>query len=211
MTKPNFEISADTRLLYQVLARVQPGQTVSYARLSEAVGYAVSGSTTHLQSALRMATTNDEAVFDNIRGEGYRRLTDEEIISAATRDTDSLRRKARRAARKLATVSDFSAMPPEAHRAQRAAFALRRHHGHDQAKGHRPVARERAGSGQRTAPAQDARRLPEARGERRLMPKINEIPSRRHRSRSSKRDISGAPPAKARSSTASTARACRTS
>lgn len=113
MTKPNFEISVDTRLLYQELKKIKTGEDISYEVLSKAVGYQLEGANSHLQSAIRMAFTNDGMVFDNIRGTGYRRLTDEEIIDAATRDTDSLRRKSRKSAKRLASVSNFASMAPE--------------------------------------------------------------------------------------------------
>ena len=113
MSKPNFEIAVDTRLLHQALSKVRPGEEISYAKLSEVVGYKVDGANTNLQSAIRRCFSNDEIVFDNIRGTGYRRLTDEEIISAATRDTDALRRKSRKAAKKLAVVTTVNEMAPE--------------------------------------------------------------------------------------------------
>lgn len=113
MSKPSFEIAVDTRLLHQTLSKAKPGDEISYAKLSEAVGYPVAGDNAHLQSAIRRCFSNDEMVFDNIRGVGYRRLTDEEIVSAATRDTDALRRRSRKAAKRLASVTTVDSMAPE--------------------------------------------------------------------------------------------------
>ena len=113
MTKPNFEISVETRLLYQALVKIKPGEDIAYTTLTEAVGYKVEGGNSHLQSAINQCFRNDGIVFDNIRGVGYRRLTDSEIVDAATRDTDAIRRKSRKAAKRLASVSKFEALPPE--------------------------------------------------------------------------------------------------
>lgn len=113
MTKPNFEIAVDTRLLYQALTKLRPGEQITYAQLGEVVGYKIEGSNSHLQSAIRRCFSIDDMVFDNIRGEGYRRLTDAEIVDAATRDTDALRRKSRKAAKRLASVTTVDQMAPE--------------------------------------------------------------------------------------------------
>lgn len=113
MAQPNFEIAIDTRLLYQRLKEVAVGSDVTYPDLSKVVSRAVRGADSHLQAAIRMCQTNDRIVFDNIRGVGYRRLNDEQIIDSATRDTDALRRRSRRAAKKLTMVNDFAALPSE--------------------------------------------------------------------------------------------------
>jgi hypothetical protein len=129
MPKPNFETAMETKLLAKRLLQAAPGGTVSYADLSREVGYAVTGADSHLQSALRQCLSQENAVFDNIRGEGYRRLTDEEIVSASSRDAERLRRGARRAIVKLSSVKDFSAMPPEKrleHNARLSLFAVMR-------------------------------------------------------------------------------------
>jgi hypothetical protein len=113
MPRPNFEISTDTALLYHDLVRIPPGGEITYTALSESMGREIAGGDPHLQTALRRALTLDGAVFDNIRGVGYRRLKDEEIVAASTRDTDGIRRKSRRAARKLSAVEDYTALPAD--------------------------------------------------------------------------------------------------
>lgn len=112
-SKPNFEIATDTRLLYQALMKVKPGSEITYTALSKDMGRHIEGADPYLQSAIRRAFKNDGAVFDNIRGKGYRRLLDNEIVAGSVGDTDALRRKARRSARKLAAVENVADLPQE--------------------------------------------------------------------------------------------------
>lgn len=112
--KPHFEIATDTRLLYQELTKVKVGEEITYTALAKEMGREIKGSDPYLQSAIRRAFHLDGAVFDNIRGVGYRRLNDQEIVAASAGDTDALRRKARRSAKRLTAIEDFTALPPEA-------------------------------------------------------------------------------------------------
>ena len=109
--RPTFEISIDTKLLYDELIASKAGDVVTYQQLGKAVSRVVTGGDPYLQSALHRAFKNDDAVFDNVRSVGYRRLTDAEIVKLSTKDTDTIRRRSRRAGEKLTKVVDFSALP----------------------------------------------------------------------------------------------------
>lgn len=106
-----FELSADTRFIRQRLHEMAPGDTVSYADLSAIIGKTVSGETSALGSA-RRSLIKEGYVFSPVRGQGIRRLTDAEVVSAADGDIDGMRRKARRAGMKLSTVS-VENLPPD--------------------------------------------------------------------------------------------------
>lgn len=108
--RPSFELSVDTRFLYERLVRTPVGATVTYRELGDEIGRAVDGSDGNLASALRRAFQIDGLVFANVPKLGYRRLTDAEIVKSATRDVEAVRRRARRAGKKLTKVQDFSAM-----------------------------------------------------------------------------------------------------
>lgn len=110
MTKPNFEIAIDTRLIYQRLVQVKEGQQITYTELSSTVSRSVAGNCPNLQSALRRARRDDDMVFDNIRGVGYRRLTASEIVASSQNDISGLRRRAKRSTEKLFKVKDFSSL-----------------------------------------------------------------------------------------------------
>lgn len=63
-----------------------------------------------MQGALRRAFRDDDMVFDNIRGVGYRRLTHAEIIAASENDIHSLRRRSKKATGKLFKVNNLDAL-----------------------------------------------------------------------------------------------------
>lgn len=106
------EPNVDTWLLYQRLLEAQPGETVTYPELAQLVGRPVSGSDGNLRTAIERALQIDDAVFGCVVGIGYRRLTDSDIVRNGTRDTDSIRRRARRAGQKLTKIQDFEALDP---------------------------------------------------------------------------------------------------
>jgi hypothetical protein len=111
MTKPmSFEMSADTRLLRQELAKVKVGETISYEKLSAAISKNVSGGTASLQSARNSLLKNDRIVFAVVRCVGLQRLGDEEIVDASQARRDSIRRGAKRAAREITCVADYSSL-----------------------------------------------------------------------------------------------------
>jgi hypothetical protein len=111
--KPKFELAIDTRLLYQRLVQVQEGETVSYEQLGESVSRKLSGADYHLQSAIRRARRDDDMIFDNIMGVGYRRMTPSEIVASSDNDVSRLRRHAKRSTEKLFKVKDFSRLTNE--------------------------------------------------------------------------------------------------
>jgi hypothetical protein len=101
MTKrPAFETTIDTRLLLQRLLKAEPGETVSYGELGKEIGRKIGGGFSHLQSALRMAQA-EGAVFSCVRGSGYQRLTDQDILRASEGGLKRVRRAARRAGNTL--------------------------------------------------------------------------------------------------------------
>lgn len=111
--RPTFELSIDTKLLYERLIAAAPGETVTYAQLGKEVSRTLNGGDPYLQSALARAFKADDAVFDNVRGVGYRRLNDTEIVKLSNRDTDLIRRRSRKAADKLTKVQDFTSLPQQ--------------------------------------------------------------------------------------------------
>lgn len=107
---PRFQASLETRLLTEMLLAARIGDTVTFADMSAKVGYEVGGGDPHLQSAKHRAFNDKGAVFDSVRGIGYKRLNDGEIVSDATRDRERVGKAAKRAIKKLATVN-YAALP----------------------------------------------------------------------------------------------------
>lgn len=106
-----FELSADARFLRQELQKLKPGEEITYGRLSQIVGKEVRGSFPALQSA-RRGLVKDGFIFSPVRGEGIRRLTDNEVVDAASGDITRMRRHARRAGLRLSTV-EVDKLTPE--------------------------------------------------------------------------------------------------
>lgn len=108
-----FEMSVDARLLKQRLAKVSPGETISYTELGKEISRMVCGATSELQSA-RRSLFNDEGIFFSpVRGYGLQRLTDEAKVDASVSDLSKVRKAAKRGAKKLASVEKYDALPPE--------------------------------------------------------------------------------------------------
>lgn len=107
-----FEMSPDTRLLRQYLRSVKVGETVTYDDLSKVIGKPVDSSNASLRSAINSVLRHDHFVFAAIRKIGLERLSDERIVSASDKDIDGIRRKAKKGARKLTSIGDYSAMTP---------------------------------------------------------------------------------------------------
>lgn len=109
---PHFCMSADARLLYRRLREVAVGDSVSYAAMSVLTGRAIDGSSHALRSALRQLLSDDQMVFAAVRGEGFKRLSDAEIVANGGHDVDRLGRLSRRSIRKITAIADFTALSP---------------------------------------------------------------------------------------------------
>lgn len=105
-----FEMSIDTRTLYELLMKAEIGETVTFTAMSAALGHVVMGGDPALQSALHHAFNQDERPFANVRKVGYKRLTDAEIIASGDIETGAIRRRAKRAGKRLTFVEDFDSL-----------------------------------------------------------------------------------------------------
>lgn len=95
--QPNFQMSADARLLMQHLSKTEIGQTVTYDELSRIISRPVSGATASLRTALKRLLRDSGMVFACVHGTGFKRLNDAEIVQDGGKATDIIRRRARRA------------------------------------------------------------------------------------------------------------------
>lgn len=111
--KSIIEISADTRLLYQRLMKLQPDEVISYKVLSDIIGRDVCGRARgNLGSARRMAE-RDGIVTSCVWKEGVKRLTDaENVNSSGAVYRQRIRKAGNRTIRKMATV-DFQNLSAE--------------------------------------------------------------------------------------------------
>jgi DNA-binding winged helix-turn-helix (wHTH) protein len=112
VTRPNFQMSSDARLIYQRLRQAAPGEVVKHGDVEAAVSRPLSAIRGSLATALRRVLKDDGMVFANIRGVGYLRCQDEAIVDQASADTAHIRRAAKRAGERLTKVADYAALPP---------------------------------------------------------------------------------------------------
>lgn len=112
--KPTFELSIDTRMCADALKQGAAGETVTFATIGAALGRKVDGGDSTVQSALRHLMNEDGIVFESVRGIGYKRLKDVDIVGTVERDRGKMRRHAKRVVKRLLCVADFDAMPNEA-------------------------------------------------------------------------------------------------
>lgn len=108
--KTRFEMSIDTRMLYDLLKKATVGEVISFARMAEVLGRPVEGSTSNLQSALHRLE-GEGVAFANVRGRGYQRMNDVEVVNTAEEAREAIKRKAKRAVKRLTCVQDFDRLP----------------------------------------------------------------------------------------------------
>lgn len=108
--KTQFEMSIDTRTICDRLKTVAIGEVVSFKQLTELLGRNVAGSCSNLQSALH-SLEGDGIAFANIRGTGYQRMDDIAVVNTLESSREGLRRKAKRALKRLTCIGDFEKLP----------------------------------------------------------------------------------------------------
>lgn len=109
-----FARSVETRMMEQELAKLGPGDFISYAALAQAAGLQeVFSGTPALVTARKVVQRERGYVTTCRNGEGVVRETDTGVVgSVLPKAGKSIRRKAKRALVKAATV-DFSKLPME--------------------------------------------------------------------------------------------------
>lgn len=108
--KTLFEMSIDTRMLYDRLKKAEIGEAVTFKQMGEILGRSVDGSCSNLQSALHRLE-GEGVAFANVRGEGYQRMNDIEVVNSAEHSREGIRKKAKRAIKRLTCVQVFDALP----------------------------------------------------------------------------------------------------
>lgn len=111
MDKPKTipDIGADTIFLLERLRQTPAGAVVSYADLSEVVGYDIRERRHRLATAVRKARNDHGLVFSAVHGVGLRRDTDPEIIVSSVAARRRIRKAARVHLKKLSVV-EFAAL-----------------------------------------------------------------------------------------------------
>lgn len=101
----------DVAKLYEHLSGCAIGEITPYEQLSQLLGYGIRGKPYILQQARRRLQDDLRYVFATITNVGVQRMTDVEIVNTGSRSVVQIRDRAHRAAKTLACVQDFDAMP----------------------------------------------------------------------------------------------------
>ena len=108
-----FQLSSDTRLLYQYLSKAKIGDIFSYEAMGKTIGREISGAFPALYSARRKLQQDNNFIFGAIRGVGYKRLSDDEVVDSASSDRKRLSNGSKRAVKKLMRVQDYDGLSPK--------------------------------------------------------------------------------------------------
>ena len=112
---PMFQLSIDTRHIYERLIKAKIGDVVNYQELSSIIGRDIqNGARSNLTSARRIAERDDHYVFDAVKGVGIRRLSDEEMCDLGESVIAHIKKTSRRCVKRMVCVKDFSSLPKEA-------------------------------------------------------------------------------------------------
>jgi hypothetical protein len=120
------EASAATLLLVQRLSEATPGQTITYAELSNIAGGDVrkdNRASKRLHSARKITLREHKRLFGAIPNEGLKCLDDSGKLGAARADVSGIARKAKRAEKKLMSVDNYGALSAEERRRYNATLA----------------------------------------------------------------------------------------
>lgn len=113
MPNPRFQMSSDTRFLVQRMRNAEVGDVVTFADIEAVTGRPYLESRHAVYAARRVLLRDENIVFDSVRGIGFKRLDDTEIVQTSARHLRKVRRAARNGAAVLNAVSDFSKLSRE--------------------------------------------------------------------------------------------------
>lgn len=88
----------------------QTNGPISYTALEGAVGLPLDSFRLNLATARRRLEADEGIVFETIRGEGLRRMSDSDIVKSATKFRHKIRRTAIGGTNRLSAVSDPGAL-----------------------------------------------------------------------------------------------------
>jgi len=96
------EMGADAKLLIARLDKIEAGEIVPYAELSEVIGRDIRKHRGALYTAMNSLRRDGQKVFGTMRGEGLKRLDDSGILQSAEGTIPSIHRTIRRGMKTLA-------------------------------------------------------------------------------------------------------------
>lgn len=105
------KISLDSQMLYDRLAEAKPGETISYAELTDLIGRDVQTEAYGcLATARRKARNHNRKVFGTLAKVGLKCLEDAEIVDSGYRSLTTVKRRARDGLKKLICLQDYNGL-----------------------------------------------------------------------------------------------------
>lgn len=104
--------ASDVSQIKAMLGAAKPGDLISYAAMSRAIGRDIQERRHVIMAAMKQLQRERRMVFAAVPNEGYKRLNDGEIVATGADVLSRIRRQSRRGARKLACVN-FEQLTPE--------------------------------------------------------------------------------------------------
>lgn len=98
MTQTIRDMNYDTQLLARRLAKMEPGNTITYKEMSTVIGKDILEHRHVLSAARRIVLRENRIVFETVRNVGVTRLSDGEIVNSAV---PMFRKKVRSVARRV--------------------------------------------------------------------------------------------------------------
>jgi hypothetical protein len=121
--KPDFVMSADAASIVALFEAAAVGETVSHKKIAEVLGRNIDAVRGAMATALRAIQRENRMVFRSVRGVGYIRLNDSEIVDISDQAREKMRRAAGRTARTLVCV-DYDSLPKDKQTKHNAALSL---------------------------------------------------------------------------------------
>ncbi len=122
------EYIPDQQIIVDLFSGAAVGDVITFDSIADALGHdrrkLTSSVHTAIYNAQLVLEQDYQMVFSNIRGVGYKRLSDEEIVDRFEYDRRKLRKRAQRAASRLLNVQDFRALSPERRLTHQAALGV---------------------------------------------------------------------------------------
>lgn len=105
------EISIDTQLIVDHLAKKNVGDFIPYSEFNKLIGRDVQGAARHcLESARRILQRDERIVFATIKNEGIKRLDDVSIVNTGRDGLNRIRREAKRTAKRV-SCAEYDKLP----------------------------------------------------------------------------------------------------
>lgn len=102
MPRPtNFEMSSETRILVGRLRAIKPGETATYAALSQGMNIDLQAEGRNRLESAKRALIRENIVFGTVARVGVKRLTGKELPSIGAEAAERIRGKARRSIRAM--------------------------------------------------------------------------------------------------------------